>query len=252
MLKRRCINIRGCHWQLLPRHCERSEAISSPFLEIATSPVAPRNDRRGFMMENPRIKVKLLVVALLLGLLFIPASAVWATSVDRLALCNLEGYPGETIEAQITLEGTDAEERSGYWYTHYKEVEGDDDRMDITSWITFEPEEYTIKQGEIKVFTVKVKISADAEPGLWGATSEEAGEAGHSDERRTYIIFKDAITGGNVYSGLLIPVSVKLLGNPRPLAPVIKFVRENMMVTALVVVIIILLAVLLPRRRKAS
>ena len=224
MLKRYCIKIRGCH-------CE---------------PKAWQSHIRN------RQHIKLLVVALLLGLLFIPASAVWATSVDRLALCNLEGYPGEAVEAQITLEGTDAEERSGYWYTHYKEVEGDDDRMDITSWITFEPEEYSIREGETKVFTVKAKIPGDAGPGLWGATSEEAGEAGHSDERRTYIIFKDAITGGNVYSGLLIPVSVKVLGNPSPLAPVVNFVKANMIVTALVVVIIILLAVLLPRRRKAS
>jgi len=224
MLKRHCIKIRGCH-------CE---------------PKAWQSHIRN------RQHIKLLVVALLLGLLFIPASAVWATSVDRLSLCNLEGHPGETMEVPITLEGTSLEERSGYWYTHYKEVEGDNDRMDITSWITFEPEHYTIREGETKVFTVKVKIPGDAEPGLWGATSEEAGKAGHSDERRTYIIFKDAITGGNVYSGLLIPVSVKVLGNPSPLAPVVKFVRANIAVTALVVVIIILLAVLLPRRRKAS
>ena len=87
--------------------------------------------------------------ALLLGLLFIPVSAALATSVDRTALCNLEGFPGETIEQEITLEGTGPEERSGFWHTYYKETEGDDDRMDITSWITFEPEDYTIKQGEI-------------------------------------------------------------------------------------------------------
>lgn len=224
MLKRRCIKIRGCH-------C-KPEAWQSHI----------RN----------RQHIKLLVVALLLGLLFIPASAVWATSVDRLSLCNLEGSPGDAVEAEITLEGTDPEERAGYWYTHYKEVEGDDDRMDITSWIAIEPEEYSIREGATKVFTVKVTIPGDAEPGLWGATAEEAGKAGHSDERRTYIIFKDAITGGNVYSGLLIPISVKVLGNPNPLAPVINFVKANIAVTALIVIIVILLAVLLPRRRKAS
>jgi len=194
-----------------------------------------------------RQHIKLLVVALLLGLLFIPASAVWATSVDRLSLCNLEGYPGDAVEAEITLEGTDPQERSGYWYTHYKEVEGDDDRMDITPWIAIEPEEYTIREGETKVFTIKVKIPGDAGPGLWGATSEEAGKAGHSDERRTYIIFKDAITGGNVYSGLLIPISVKVLGKPSPLAPVIKFVKENIMVTVLIIVVVVLVVVLLRR-----
>ena len=226
MLKRRCIKIRGCH-------C-KPEAWQSHI----------RN----------RQHIKLLVVALLLGLLFIPASAVWATSVDRLSLCNLEGSPGEAVEAKITLEGTDAEERAGYWYTHYKEVEGDDDRMDITSWIAIEPEEYSIREGETKVFTVKVTIPGDAEPGLWGATAEEAGKAGHSDERRTYIIFKDAITGGNVYSGLLIPVSVKVVGKPSPLAPAIKFVKENIMVTALIIVVVVLVVVLLRRGklRKAS
>ncbi len=221
MLKRHCIKIRGCH-------CE---------------PKAWQSHIRN------RRHIKLLVVALLLGLLFIPASAVWATSVDRLSLCNLEGYPGEAVEAKITLEGTDPQERSGYWYTHYKEVEGDDDRMDITSWIAIEPEHYTIREGETKVFTVKVTIPGDAEPGLWGATSEEAGEAGHSDERRTYIIFKDAITGGNVYSGLLIPVSVKVLGNPSPLAPVVNFVKANMIVTALAIIIVILVAVLVRRAK---
>jgi len=187
---------------------------------------------------------------LLLGLLFIPVSATLATSVDRTSLCNLEGLPGKTVDMEITLEGTSPEERAGFWYTHYKEVEGDDDRMDITSWITIEPKDYAIKQGEIKVFTVKVKIPKDAGPGLWGATSEEAGKEGHSSERRTYIIFKDAVTGGNVYSGLLLPISVKVLPSPNPLAPVINFVKQNIMTIALITVIIVLLAILLLRRRK--
>jgi len=163
---------------------------------------------------------------------------------------NLEGFPGKTIEQEITLEGTELEERSGFWYTHYKEVEGDDSRMDITPWITIEPKDYTIKQGEIKAFTVKVKIPKDAGQGLWGATSEEAGKEGHSGERRTYIIFKDAITGGNVYSGLLIPISVKVLESPNPLAPVINFVKQNIMTIALSIVIIVLLAVLLLKRKR--
>lgn len=187
---------------------------------------------------------------LLLGLLLIPASAALATSVDRMSFCNLEGFPGKTIETEITLGGDSPEERSGFWYTHYKETEGDDDRMDITSWIAIEPKDYTIKQGEIKVFTVKVKIPRDAKPGLWGATSEEAGKEGHSGERRTYIVFKDVITGGNVYSGLLIPISVKVLVSPNPLAPVINFVKENIMTIVLSIVIIVLLAMLLLKRRK--
>ena len=200
--------------------------------------------------------IKLVAIVLLAGWLVVQPSSALATAVDRMSLSNLEGHPCETIAAQITLEGTDAEERSGYWYTHYKEVEGDDERMDITSWITIEPEEYNIMQGESIVFTVRVKIPGDAEPGLWGATSEEAGQPGHSAQRRTYIIFKDTITGGNVYSGLLIPVSVEVLGELSPPAlpgettqPAVNFITDNIIVIVLGVVIIILLAVLLTRMR---
>ena len=204
------------------------------------------------MFENHKMYCKSTILfALLLGLLFIPNSTVLATTVDRNSLCNLEGFPGKTISAEITLEGTDPEERAGFWYTYYKEVEGDDDRMDITSWITIEPKDYTIKQGEIKVFTVKVKIPRNAELGLWGAASEEAGKEGHSGERRTYIVFKDAIGEGNVYSGLLIPISVKILKSPNPLAPVINFVQQNIMTIVLSIVIIVLLAMLLLKRRKS-
>ncbi|KKT26160.1 MAG: hypothetical protein UW12_C0040G0001, partial [Parcubacteria group bacterium GW2011_GWF1_43_9] len=53
------------------------------------------------------------LVALLLGLLFIPGFSALATSVDRMAITNLEGFPGKTIEQEITLEGTDPGERSG-------------------------------------------------------------------------------------------------------------------------------------------
>ena len=191
-----------------------------------------------------------ILVALVLGLLFIPGSTALATSVDRMSLTNLEGYAGKTIKAEITLEGTDLEERSGFWYTNYKEVEGADNRMDITSCITIEPKDFTIKQGETKVFTVEVKIPRDAELGLWGATSEEAAKEGHSGERRTYIVFKDTPAGGNVYSGLLIPISVKVLPSPNPLAPVINFVQQNIITILLSVVIIVLLARPLLRRKK--
>ena len=203
------------------------------------------------MFENHKMYCKnTILFALLFGLLFIPVSSALATAVDRTALPNLEGYPGETISAEITLEGTDLEERSGFWYTHYKEVEGDNNRMDITSWITIEPKDYTIKEGEIKAFTVKVKIPKDAGQGLWGATSEEAAKEGHSGERRTYIVFKDALEGGNVYSGLLLPISVKVLESPNPLAPALNFVKQNIVAIALSIVIIVLLAMLLLRRRK--
>lgn len=193
-----------------------------------------------------------LASVLLLGvLLFGLPSSVLATSVDRVALCNLEGHPGETVELQITLQGTGAEERSGYWYTHYKQVAGDDARMDITSWIIVEPEDYVITQGEEITFTVRIKIPSDAEQGLWGATSEEAGQAGHSVERRTYLIFKDMPTGGNVYSGLLIPLSVKVIGKPSLLAPVLNYVKDNIIIVVLGVVVIILLTLLLIIRTRA-
>lgn len=200
--------------------------------------------------------IKLVLILLLAGLVLALPSPALATSVDRLSLCNLEGHPGETIQAQITLQGTEAEERSGYWQTYYKQVEGDDARMDITSWVTIEPEEYTIAQGQSITFTVRVKIPGEAEPGLWGATSEEAGQPGQSALRRTYLIFKDTPTGGNVYSGLLIPVSVKVLGEASPLlppeqpsklAPILSYIQDNIIVVALGVIIIILLIWLLAR-----
>ena len=205
------------------------------------------------MTKNHKMYYKsTLLVVFLLGLSFILGSLALATSVSRMSLVNLEGFPGKTIEQEITLEGTDPEERSGFWYTNYKKMEGDNDRMDITSWITIEPKDYTIKQGETRVFTVKVKIPGNAGLGLWGATSEEAAKEGHSGERRTYIVFKDAIGEGNVYSGLLLPISVKVLKSPNPLAPALNFVEQNIMTIALFIVIIVLLAMLLLKKRKAS
>jgi len=203
------------------------------------------------MTKNHKMYYKsTLLVVFLLGLSFILGSLALATSVSRMSLVNLEGFPGKTIEQEITLEGTDPEERSGFWYTNYKKMEGDNDRMDITSWITIEPKDYTIKQGETRVFTVKVKIPGNAGLGLWGATSEEAAKEGHSGERRTYIVFKDAIGEGNVYSGLLLPISVKVLKSPNPLAPALNFVKQNIVAIALSIVIIVLLAVILLKRRK--
>src|SRR3990167_112737 len=112
------------------------------------------------------------VVALLLGLLLIQSSVALATSVSKMSLTNLVGYPGKTVKTEITLEGTDLEERSGFWYAHYKKIEGDSDRMDITSWVTIEPKDFLIKQGETKTFTVKVKVPRNAEIGLLFSTSE--------------------------------------------------------------------------------
>ena len=205
-----------------------------------------------------RLCIRIVAILLLGGLVFGLPPVAMATAVDRTLLCNLEGHPGEIIEAQITLQGTDAEGRSGYWYTYYNKVEGDDERMDITSWITIEPEEYTIKLGESIVFTVRVKVPGDATPGLWGAASKEADQKGHSAERRTYIIFKDTISGGNVYSGMLIPVSVVVLEEaslavpleqPSPSVPALNFIKDNVVAVVFGVIIVILLAVLLTRGR---
>lgn len=193
-------------------------------------------------------------VAILLGSVLVFGYSALATSVSRMFLTNLEGYPGKTIKTELTLEGTDPEERTGFWYAHYKKTEGDNERMDITSWITIEPKDYTIKEKETKVFTIEVKIPKNTEPGLWGATTPEAGNVGHSDERRTYIVFKDALGGGNVYSGLLIPISVKVISNPNPFARVINFVEQNMAIIALSIVVLVLLLVvvflLLKKKKK--
>src|SRR3990167_6993493 len=190
------------------------------------------------------------LIAFLLGLLLIQSSVALATSVSKMSLTNLVGYPGKTIKAEIALEGTDIGERSGFWYTHYKKIEGDNDRMDITSWVTIEPKDFLIKQGETKTFTVKVKVPRNAELGLWGATSEEAGKEGHSNERRTYIIFKDAAGGGNVYSGLLIPVSIEVTKSPNLLEPVINFVIQNIIIIVLSIIILVLVARPLLKRKK--
>ena len=204
------------------------------------------------MQRKNCLKLITSVLILVVGLMLLQPLSVWATSVDHLSLCNLEGYPGDVVESQITLSGTEATERSGLWETHYKQMEGDDERMDITSWISINPSEYTIKQGESIPFDVKIAIPADASPGLWGAISESAGEAGRSEERRTYIIFKDASSGGNVYSGLLIPVSVKVLEKPNPFATVLDFVRDNMVVTILVFIVVLLSVLLLRSRCRAK
>ena len=204
------------------------------------------------MIKNYKMYCRSTVLfVLLFALLLIPISAILATEVDRMSLCDLEGFPGETIDTEITLTGTGQEERSGFWYTHYKEVEGDDDKMDITSWIEIEPKDYILKEEETKVFIIKIKIPEDAGPGLWGATSVEAAKEGHSAERRTYVVFKDAITGGNVYSGLLLPTAINVLPSPDPLVPIINFVKKNIVTIVLSIVIIILLVRPLLKRKKS-
>ena len=196
-----------------------------------------------------RFLMKFVPVLLIAVLFFAYSLPVSGTSIDRISLCNLEGYPGDTVQAKITLVGTDADSRSGFWDKYYKATDGDNDRMDIRSWISFDPLEYTITKDQKKAFTVKVKIPHNASPGLWGATTSEAGLTNHSDERRTYILFKDAFEGGNLYSGMLIPVSVQVLGRPNPFVVAIDILHENALVSVLAAVIVVLLIILLTRKR---
>jgi len=195
------------------------------------------------------------VVILVIFIAFVCVPCASATSVDRLYMCNLEGHAGDTIAETITLEGTTSSARAGHWYTFYKDIEGDNEaRMNITSWMTITPRNYTLVTGETKAFTVAIEIPKDAVPALYGATSESANAKGHSNERRTYIIFEDmdasvAEAGGHgLASGLMIPVSVKVLGKPNPLTPIIELIQANIVMIMLLAIIVILLVVLLRRQ----
>ena len=200
-----------------------------------------------------RLPSRLSLAALVVALGLIPTlfsfSEATATSVNRLAICDLEGRPGDVINTEVILEGTDPGERSGLWTTHYKAIDGDSEMMDITSWISFEPSsEYTIAQGETKSFVVRITVPDNAQPGLWGATAADAGLAGHSDDRRTYVIFKDS-DAGSLYSGLLIPISVNVIGKANAFTPVATWIKDNVIVSILILVVIVLLAVLGNKRR---
>lgn len=194
------------------------------------------------------------LVVLLFSLILTPFFFAKATSINRNALVNLAAKPGETIKIDLTLEGTSDEDRSGFWYTNYKEIEGDTDKMDITSWITVKPEDFEISQGEIKNFTFSVKVPRNAEPGLWGATSKEAGQEGHASERRTYLVFKDTPAGGNVYSGLLIPVSVKVLESGNLMASATNFIMENIIIIVLsgVIIVLVIMQILKGKKKKLT
>ncbi|RZN43476.1 MAG: hypothetical protein EFT35_01240 [Methanophagales archaeon ANME-1-THS] len=204
------------------------------------------------MKKIARAGLLLLLLGVTIGSIVVPVSA---TSVDRLSITDNEGYAGDVIEILITLESTADAARTGHWRTYYKAVEGDDEKMDITSWIEVIPTEYTLNVGETKEFTVRITIPENAKPGLYGAIAENAGMEGHSGDRRTYIIFEDAdsaaLSGGGsaVYSGLLIPVSVNVLPEQNPLIPIIRGIQENVVYIALVAVIIVLLVLLLRRKK---
>jgi hypothetical protein len=200
-------------------------------------------------------KIAIVGLLLIIGVTAVMSVPVSATSVDRLSITDNEGYAGDIIDIPITLESTLDTQRTGHWRKHYKQVEGDDEKMDITSWIEIIPTDYTLDPREVEEFTVRITIPEDAKPGLYGATSENAGMEGHSGERRTYIIFEDAdsaaVAGGGsaVYSGLLIPVSVAVLAEQNPLIPIIRGIQENIGYIVLVAVIIVLLVLLLRRKK---
>lgn len=199
-----------------------------------------------------QIKYKFVLFSLVLFVFLLLQNKVLATAVDRMSFVNLEGNPGETIITEVSLEGTEAETRSGFWYVYYKSVDGDNKKMDISSWITIEPSEYQISEGEIKKFTVKIKIPTKTEPGLWGAISKDAGREGYSNDRRTYIVFKDSALEGNVYSGLLLPVSVNVLGKINYLTKILDFAQKNIIVIVLVIVILILSFLQFRKKFKSS
>jgi hypothetical protein len=128
-------------------------------------------------------------------------------------------------------------------------VEGDSAKANITNWIKIIPANYTLKAGEVKEFSVRIILPKDAKPGLYGATSEEAGMEGHSGERRTYILFEDASAAAGagdstVYTGLMIPVSVTVLAESNPLTYITRRIEENIISVALVAIVIILIMVL--------
>ncbi len=195
-----------------------------------------------------------IITALGLALILVLSASVQiqiasATTVDRAIFSNLPAYPGDTIIENITLYG-DSPERIGSWRVFYKHVEGDSEKMNITSWIEVTPKDYTIKNGEAKHFQLIITVPSDASPELWGAISEDAGIPGHVDERRTYIEFTDgdaasAKTGVATVTGIRIPVSVNVLGvpaKPSPFAGLTETIKSNVITIALLAVIVVLLA----------
>lgn len=215
------------------------------------------------MIEELKVKKKAIILAVGLALILvlsavqIPVQIASATTVDRAIFCNLDAYPGDTIIENITLYG-DLPERAGSWRVFYKQREGDSEKMDITSWIEVTPKEYRVKNGEAKHFQLIIKVPPDVSPGLWGATSEDAGISGHAAQRRTYIEFLDgdaeAAKAGGVatMTGIRIPVSVNVLGTPEKPSPfegIADAIESNIIIIALFAVIVVLLTMLLRRRK---
>jgi hypothetical protein len=194
-----------------------------------------------------------IALTILVLIVIVTIASVAATTVNRLSICNNEGYAGDVLNIPITLEGTSGE-RIGHWRTLYKTVEGDSATANITNWLEVIPVDYTLKAGEEKEFSIRISLPKDAKPGLYGATSEEAGMEGHSGERRTYVLFEDASAAAGagdstVYTGLMIPVSVNVLAVQNPFTLITMELKENKHLVALVSIAFILVVVLLRRKR---
>ena len=195
-----------------------------------------------------------IALTILVLIFVVTIASVAATAVNRLSICNNEGYTGDVLTIPVTLECTSGE-RIGHWRTFYKKVEGDSAKANITNWIEVIPEDYTLKAGEEKEFSVRITIPKDAKPGLYGATSEDAGMEWHSGERRTYILFEDASAAAGagdstVYTGLMIPVSVNVLAVQNPFTLITRELKENKHLVALMAIAFILIVVLLRRKDK--
>jgi hypothetical protein len=217
-------------------------------------------------MQNERyVSAKNIATILAFGLLVlvlsatvqIPVQIASATTAERVIFCNLNAYPGDTITENMTLYG-DLPDRTGSWRIFYKPVEGDSEKMNITSWIEVTPKDYTIKTGEAKHFQLIITVPSDASPGLCGATSEDAAIPGHVDQRRTYIEFTDgdaeAAKAGGVATrtGIRIPISVNVLGTPEKPSPfegITDTLKANILSIAMLAVIVVLLVILLRRRK---
>ena len=201
--------------------------------------------------------MKRIVMATLI--VFVCIQLASATMTDTPVLYDLKGYPGDVITVNITLTGTNPE-RIGHWETYYKHIKGDTEKMNITSWIAIEPNDYTLKEGESKTFTVTIKIPENAKLGLYGVVSPDASAVGYGHLRRIYLKFTDADAsavnagGSVVWTGFRIPVSINVLGvpvKPSPFEGITETIKSNIITIALFAVIIVLLTVLL-RRRKSS
>jgi hypothetical protein len=195
----------------------------------------------------------LFLVAISIAPLSVPFSA---TSVDKLSIHGIKGHAGDVIDIPITLKSTSDSERIGQLHTFYKEVEGDDEKMDIRSWITLTPANYTLKPEESKCFTISIRIPTNALPGAYGATSPDAHLEGHSDERRTYIVFEDAETsamgtsGSGVKSGMLIPISVEVVKDASLFGAVKEAITSDAAVVMIGALCILLSTFVITMRRK--